>query len=136
MAAVTRLRWEAAPARPGPAVLRPSPAVLRRRRFVVAGAVVATVLTCVALAGGLGAGSPGRPSPGRPSPGAGRGVSSLASPGSPPAGVKVYLVQPGDTLWGIATRLAPDADPRPLMDRLAAQVPGGVLQVGQRLVLP
>ena len=35
--------------------------------------------------------------------------------------VHVYLVQPGDTLWAIATRtVGPGADPRPLVDALIA----------------
>ncbi len=47
-----------------------------------------------------------------------------------------YLVRPGDTLWSIASRLEPAADPRPLVDSLAAQVPGGTLVVGETLHLP
>jgi nucleoid-associated protein YgaU len=47
-----------------------------------------------------------------------------------------YIARPGDTLWSIATRLEPNADPRPLLDELAAQVPDGVLTVGETLHLP
>jgi hypothetical protein len=52
------------------------------------------------------------------------------------SGHHVIVVQPGDTLWSIARRLDPEADPRPLVDRLVAL--NGVVAVapGQRLVLP
>ena len=52
--------------------------------------------------------------------------------------VRTYVVRPGDTLWGIARRLAgPAADPRPVVDELVrANHVGGSLQVGARLVLP
>ncbi|MEM8705560.1 MAG: LysM peptidoglycan-binding domain-containing protein [Actinomycetota bacterium] len=46
------------------------------------------------------------------------------------------LVQPGDTLWGIATTLAPDADPRGLVDQLSDLAGGSSLQPGQELVIP
>jgi LysM repeat protein len=48
----------------------------------------------------------------------------------------VYTVRPGDTLWSIARQMRPQADPRPLVDQLAAQVHGATLQVGERIVLP
>ncbi len=50
-----------------------------------------------------------------------------------------YVVQPGDTLWGIASRLAgPQADPRPLVDRLvrANHVDAGIIHAGDVLVVP
>jgi hypothetical protein len=43
---------------------------------------------------------------------------------------------PGDTVWSIAVRFAHDGDPRPLADRLEAEMGGGVLQPGQRLAVP
>jgi len=48
-----------------------------------------------------------------------------------------YVVQPGDTLWSIAHRVAPGQDPRPVVDRLieANDVQGG-LQAGQELSIP
>lgn len=52
------------------------------------------------------------------------------------AGGYLYRVRPGDTLWSIASRLEPNADPRPLVDELAAQVPAGTLVVGETLHLP
>lgn len=47
-----------------------------------------------------------------------------------------YVVQPGDTLWTIAESLAPDADPRPIVQRLEQSAGTVMLQVGQRLVIP
>jgi hypothetical protein len=79
---------------------------------------VITVVACLALSAGLGAGQPALP----------RGL------GSPSA--RSYIVKPGDTLWGIATALAGDGDPRPIVARLAQQAPSGLVVVGQRLVLP
>jgi hypothetical protein len=47
----------------------------------------------------------------------------------------VYIVEPGDSLWSIARRLDPSADPRPLVDRLADRAGGSALRPGQRLSL-
>jgi Tfp pilus assembly protein FimV len=57
---------------------------------------------------------------------------------TPGPAVRTYVVHPGDTLWGIASRLVgSEGDPRPVMDELA-QVNGidGGLAVGTRLTLP
>jgi LysM repeat protein len=63
-------------------------------------------------------------------------VPGRATPAAAAVATRTYIVQPGDTLWSIARHLHPDADPRPLVDQLTTQVPGGSLQAGQRLVLP
>lgn len=49
-----------------------------------------------------------------------------------------YVVRDGDTLWSIATRLAPGEDPRPVVDAIAATngVDAGALVPGQTLVIP
>lgn len=64
----------------------------------------------------------------------------LISSGEPPAeatGHPVeYVVQPGDTLWGIVVRLYPHGDPRPLVDQLSAEFHGRALQVGQAIEVP
>jgi Tfp pilus assembly protein FimV len=48
-----------------------------------------------------------------------------------------YVVQPGDTLWSIARRVAPGRDPRPVVDAMveANHLHGG-LQAGQELSVP
>jgi LysM domain len=59
--------------------------------------------------------------------------------GSAPAGTSgrlTYTVRPGDTLWSIAERLDPAADPRPLVARLTAQDGSDQVVPGQRIVVP
>ncbi|HAI64907.1 MAG TPA: hypothetical protein DCM13_08500 [Acidimicrobiaceae bacterium] len=46
------------------------------------------------------------------------------------------VVQPGDTLWGIASALAPEGDPRALVDQLSDLAGGSQIQPGQQLVVP
>ncbi len=58
--------------------------------------------------------------------------SALAETGN---GV-TYTVQPGDTLWTIAERVDPTADPRPLVARLAAQTGSDSVVPGEHIVLP
>jgi hypothetical protein len=48
----------------------------------------------------------------------------------------VYVARPGDTIWSVAVRYDRGEDPRPLSDLLEAQIGGGVLQPGQRLMVP
>ena len=47
-------------------------------------------------------------------------------------------VQQGDTLWGVARRMAPDRDPRPVVEQLRRlnHLPTSGLHVGQQLLLP
>ena len=49
-----------------------------------------------------------------------------------------YVVREGDTLWSIAERVAPGADPRPVVDALVTVngVDAGSLVPGQLLVIP
>lgn len=75
-------------------------------------------------------------------PWGGAGGHSLVLPGSSQAGAEAlkahstYVVQPGDTLWSIASRLDPDGDPRPLVARLSSQLHGETLVPGEALYLP
>ena len=48
----------------------------------------------------------------------------------------VVVVQPGDTLWAIASWLDPGSDPRPLVEALSGIAGSDTLQPGQRLVIP
>jgi LysM domain-containing protein len=54
-----------------------------------------------------------------------------------PAPRATYVVEPGDTLWSIARRVAPGQDPRPVVDGLieANDIRGG-LRAGQELSIP
>ena len=67
-------------------------------------------------------------------------VGARASAGSErPVASRVVTVHRGDTVWGIASRIAgPSADPRPMVQRLieANHLQGGLIAVGQRLVVP
>jgi hypothetical protein len=56
-------------------------------------------------------------------------------PAQPPAVGQTYVVKPGDTLWSIAAVIAPDADPRPVVDALRNANGGPDLQVGERLII-
>jgi hypothetical protein len=54
-----------------------------------------------------------------------------------PAQRITYVVEPGDTLWSIARRVAPGRDPRPVVDGLIrANDLGAGLQAGQELSIP
>ena len=109
-----RLRLVAPTPRPAMGLRpRPTAAVFRRRRIGVLVAVVALVLAAAQATTVLG----GNP---------------LAAPGHRPA---VVTVAPGDTLWSVVERLAPDADPRPIVDRLAHERGTSLVQVGERLTL-
>lgn len=77
---------------------RVSPAVLWRRR------VVAVLLALGVLAG------------------AGRVMTAMGGAplavSDPTPTASSYVVEPGDTLWEVAERVAPSADPRPVVDAL------------------
>ena len=98
--APTRPRHPAGPHRqPRPrSARRPGPAVLRRRRVLAALIGLGLVVT-VARAGAALEGP------------------SLASPERLPH-VRSVVVQPGDSLWSVARQLAPDRDPRPVVDAI------------------
>jgi hypothetical protein len=60
--------------------------------------------------------------------------SSGSATASPVAG-RVYVVQPGDSLWSIVIARGHRGDPRSEVDRLARQLNGRPIQPGQRLVI-
>ncbi|MGH9264874.1 MAG: LysM peptidoglycan-binding domain-containing protein [Acidimicrobiales bacterium] len=100
------------------------PAATYRRRRAVALLVVASGLAALLLVlHGLLASFGGGP------------LTASERPGAPVAGA-VYVVQPGDTFWGIARRIAPEEDPRPLVARLVAEHGSPTLLAGERLRLP
>ncbi|HEX2048170.1 MAG TPA: LysM peptidoglycan-binding domain-containing protein [Acidimicrobiales bacterium] len=111
--------------RTGPVVRsRPScrrAATYRRRRvaalLVVASGLAALILVVHGLLASFGGGP----------------LSASERPGAPAA---VYVVQPGDTFWGIASRMRAGEDPRPLVAQLVSAHGSPVLVAGERLVLP
>lgn len=64
--------------------------------------------------------------------GAALGGPSLA-PASPPPAVHRYVVRAGDSLWGAASHLAPDEDPRAVVDALVDARGNGPLMLGEVL---
>jgi nucleoid-associated protein YgaU len=102
---------------------------VRRRRtalflaLATLGAVWAGPLRPAAAERPTGASSPAGAAP--------RHAAHLADPRS-------YVVAPGDTLWGIAVRLRPGGDPRPLVDAIqeANHLDPGALRPGQVLDIP
>jgi hypothetical protein len=79
--------------------------VYRRRRFVAAAVGLGLVVAAAQASAALG-GSSLAPVERRPP-----GVRSASV-------VETVVVEPGDTLWSIAARLAPGADPREVVDAL------------------
>ena len=86
-----------------------------RRRVIVIGASLALVATTGgSIARAFGAGEPAR----------------LAS-------TRTYVVREGDTLWSIVSRVAPDRDPRDLIEVVLANDPDAeTLVPGQVLGIP
>jgi len=100
---------------------RASSATFRRRR--IASAVLATAVVVVAGQAGVAlGGSPLAP---------GRTPTSSAAPAE-----HAVVVRPGDTLWSIVSRLAPDDDPRPLVDALHEARDRRALVPGETIRLP
>jgi hypothetical protein len=117
---------EPIPLRSVPRALPDRPTRIRRRRLVAL--LVAIALFAVAATAGralLGAATSVEPSSPQPV------VAPVLSAPS-----ETYVVRPGDTLWSIAAAIAPESDPRPVVDALRDANGGGPeLQVGQRLVI-
>jgi len=85
--------------------------------LVVVGLVLTAWLGLEALAGALGV------------------SQSPSSVSATPSPVTIE-VAPGDTFWSIASRIQPQGDLRPLIDRLVASHGGRVLQAGDHLSVP
>jgi len=65
-------------------------------------------------------------------------AGSTAPAGAPGHSMTRIVVQPGQTLWSIAMRADPHADPRLVVQRIIAAnaLPGGSVHAGQHLVVP
>jgi len=102
---------------------RPGASARVRRRRLALGTLVVGLL--VALAFPLSA-LGGRPVPASPSATAGSAGGGTA-----------YVVQPGDTLWSIASQAdGGTGNPRPLVEALAAQLGTTTVVPGQRIEIP
>jgi LysM repeat protein len=115
---------EPIPLRSVPRALPDRPTRIRRRRLVAL--LMAVGLFAAAATAGralLGAAT----SVERSSP------QPVDAPASSPG--QTYVVRPGDTLWSIAAAIAPDSDPRPVVDALRDANGGPELQVGEHLVI-
>jgi Tfp pilus assembly protein FimV len=65
------------------------------------------------------------------------GAGTLRATENPPAGhFVVYVARPGDTLWAIATRLDPAADPVQVVSTLDGELHGAQLRPGAVLTVP
>jgi hypothetical protein len=123
--------WPEAPPEHGPvAVPRSRPHLralpdrdtrLRRRRLVALALAAGTLLAAVAV--------------GRMLWSAAVGTSPTEAIEAAPISGDVYIVQPGDTLWTIAERIAPGEDPRPVVDALRERNGDAELVPGERLVV-
>jgi len=65
------------------------------------------------------------------------GASAATDTGARPAYTQT-TVQPGETLWAVAKRVAPAHDPRALVDEIRSlnHLASGTLTVGQQLLVP
>ena len=115
----TRPVPQAGPSLPGEA---PQSLRLTRRGRVVLAVFAAVAASLFALAATRGTAAAGSAAP------AGTAGHSMTQ----------IVVQPGQTLWSIAMRADPHADPRLVVQRIitANALPGGTVQAGQRLLVP
>ena len=97
-----------------------SPATYWRRRIAVVVLAVALVLVMARAGAALGGSTPAAPErhPAHSS------VTHTAA---------TTVVRPGDSLWTVAERLAPDDDPRPVVDALSEARHGTVLTPGETI---
>jgi nucleoid-associated protein YgaU len=66
------------------------------------------------------------------------GGAALASREDAAVSFDTVTVHSGDTLWAIAQDIAPDVDPREVVDDIARlnQLSSGLIETGQRLAIP
>jgi hypothetical protein len=94
-----------------------STATYWKRRVVVVLLAVALVLVMARAGVALGGSTPAAPE---------RHPAHQSQPAS-------TVVRPGDSLWTVAERLAPDRDPRPIVDALSEARHGTVLTPGETI---
>ena len=66
------------------------------------------------------------------------GMAGQAAGPHTPGVARTVTVHPGESLWQVATRVAPDADPRLVVDQLVRinHLTGATVVTGQQLVVP
>ena len=102
---------------PRPRVTRSKRAIYMRRRAIAASLGLGIVLTAAHAGVALG--------------------GSTTTPGrSPHPHVEYVVVQQGDTMWGIAQRVAPHSDPRDVVDAMAKELGTSDVQPGDRIPWP
>jgi len=116
--AALRMLPEPSPERPLPAQAQVLCAPVPRRQGRSASLVVAAVVT-LAVIGGLG-------------------LLGQAASARIPAETTVVRVGAGETLWDVAQRVAPESDPRAVVERIRQLngTPGSAIQPGQQLRVP
>ncbi|HET7530523.1 MAG TPA: LysM peptidoglycan-binding domain-containing protein [Mycobacteriales bacterium] len=65
-------------------------------------------------------------------------VPSQAAPSAVREHARTVTVEPGESLWAVAVRIAPHADPRLVVARIVEinHLPGATVSAGQQLVVP
>mgnify|MGYP000900592006 CR=1 FL=1 len=64
-------------------------------------------------------------------------TTAIAGQSSSDVSYETVVVQPGETLWSIASSVAPDVDPREVVaDIQGINDIGGAIQPGQQLAIP
>lgn len=103
------------------------PAVRTRLRLTRRGRVVLTALVAMPLVAGILVGSLSS-----------GGAVARIDDGAPPVAFETVVVGAGDSLWGIAERVAPSEDPRDVILEIMRLngLADAVVQPGQRLALP
>ncbi|MDP1819949.1 MAG: LysM peptidoglycan-binding domain-containing protein [Acidimicrobiales bacterium] len=110
-------------------------ATFRRRRRAALAVLGATIVVLILLASAISAriAGGGHPSAAAgassPTPAAAAGAAGVAAP-------QKWVVRPGDTLWSIASSIAPEVDVRITVDRLVRANGEAPIVVGQALELP
>ncbi|HEX3947576.1 MAG TPA: LysM peptidoglycan-binding domain-containing protein [Acidimicrobiales bacterium] len=91
-----------------------------RRRRLALGALVVGLLVALAFPISALGGQP---------------VPAASAAGTSGAGT-VYVVQPGDTLWSIASRIDGNGNPRPLVEALTAKLGSATVVPGEHIDIP
>ena len=115
------------PAASGAVAAREAAPVRTRLRITRRGRAVLTTLIAAPLVAAIGYGML-----------SGGFAAASGSAGADPASFERVTVMHGETLWGIAGEVAPEADPRDVVADIAHlnNLPGGQVQAGQTIAIP